>query len=287
MLAGVLALLNLPVAQFPPLAPPAIAITVTYPGASAETVENTVVQPIEQQMSGLDNLIYMSSESDKDGSITITLSFAQGTNPNIAQVQVQNKLQLALPRLPQAVQQQGLRVAKAAKNILLAVAFVSTDDSMQSRGHRRLRRLPRTGSGEPHPRSGRLPALRRAVRDAHLARPGEAQQLRPDSARCQQCRQGAEHPGRLRRARRAAGRRRAAAECDDHRSLLPPDAGAVWQILLRVEPNGAQVRLRDVARISFGGENYSDESEIQRSSGGGHSSSSWRAAPTRSTPSRP
>ncbi|HVH83790.1 MAG TPA: efflux RND transporter permease subunit, partial [Steroidobacteraceae bacterium] len=95
MMAGVLALLSLPVAQFPALAPPAVAITVTYPGASAETVEGTVVQPIEQQMTGLDGLLYMSSESDKDGSITITVSFAQGTNPDIAQVQVQNKLQLA------------------------------------------------------------------------------------------------------------------------------------------------------------------------------------------------
>ena len=114
MMAGVLALLTLPVAQFPPLAPPSVAITVTYPGASAETVEGTVVQPIEQQMTGLDGLLYMTSESDKDGSITITLSFAQGTNPDIAQVQVQNKLQLALPRLPQAVQQQGVqqRVAR-------------------------------------------------------------------------------------------------------------------------------------------------------------------------------
>ena len=131
MMAGVLALLNLPVAQFPPLAPPAVAITVTYPGASAETVEGTVVQPIEQQMTGLDGLLYMSSESDKDGTITITLSFAQGTNPDIAQVQVQNKLQLALPRLPAAVQQQGVQVAKSAKNFLLAVAFVSTDRSLR------------------------------------------------------------------------------------------------------------------------------------------------------------
>ena len=103
MMAGVLALLNLPVAQFPPLAPPSVAITVTYPGASAETVEGTVVQPIEQQMTGLDGLLYMTSESDKDGSITITLSFAQGTNPDIAQVRrCRTEAQLALPRLPPA-----------------------------------------------------------------------------------------------------------------------------------------------------------------------------------------
>src|ERR1700691_3903808 len=105
MMAGAIALFNLPVAQFPALAPPAVSITVTYPGASAETVENTVVQVIEPQMNGLDKLLYMSSESDKDASITMTLSCAQGTDPNIAQVQVQNKLQLALPRLPLAVQQ--------------------------------------------------------------------------------------------------------------------------------------------------------------------------------------
>src|ERR1700694_4711123 len=131
-LIGALAIKNLPVAQYPSIAPPSIAITVNYPGASAETVQDTVVQVIEQQMSGLDHLLYFSSESDKDGTMTITLNFEQGTNPDIAQVQVQNKLQLATPLLPPEVQQQGIRVAKAFKTFLLAVAFVSTDGSMSS-----------------------------------------------------------------------------------------------------------------------------------------------------------
>ena len=132
MLAGGLALVTLPIAQYPSIAPPAISISVVYPGASAETVQNTVTQVIEQQMSGLDHLLYFTSESDKDGTMTITLNFAQGTNPDIAQVQVQNKLQLATPLLPTEVQLQGLRVAKATKNFLVVVGFVSTDGSMQS-----------------------------------------------------------------------------------------------------------------------------------------------------------
>jgi multidrug efflux pump len=107
-------------------------ITVRYPGASAETVESTIVQVIEQQMTGLDNLLYFSSESDKDGSMTIMLFFKQGTNPDIAQVQVQNKLQLATPLLPDAVQRQGIRVTKSMKNYLILAAFISTDGWMSA-----------------------------------------------------------------------------------------------------------------------------------------------------------
>ena len=95
MLAGGLSILSLPVNQYPAIAPPAIAVQVSYPGASAETVQDTVVQVIEQQMNGIDNLRYISSESNSDGSMTITVTFEQGTDPDIAQVQVQNKLQLA------------------------------------------------------------------------------------------------------------------------------------------------------------------------------------------------
>src|SRR5258708_11085179 len=110
MIAGALAAYTLPVAQYPLIAPPQISITVTYPGASAQTVQDTVVQVIEQQMNGIDHLIYLSSTSDNYGLGVLTLTFEPGTNPDIAQVQVQNKLQLATPLLPLAVQQYGIAV---------------------------------------------------------------------------------------------------------------------------------------------------------------------------------
>ncbi len=130
MLAGVLSLLKLPVNQYPSIAPPAVGISVAYPGASAQTVQDTVVQVIEQQLNGIDGLRYISSESNSDGSMSITVTFDQGTDPDIAQVQVQNKLQLATPLLPQEVQQQGIRVTKATSNFLMVIGVVSADGSM-------------------------------------------------------------------------------------------------------------------------------------------------------------
>src|SRR6202162_622283 len=130
MLAGGLSIFTLPIDQYPPIAPPTVQISSSYPGASAATVNNVVVQVIEQQMSGIDNLIYMSSTSDDTGQSTTTLTFAPGTNPDIAQVQVQNKLQLAVPLLPQQVQQAGVRVTKSTSAFLMFVGFISTDNSM-------------------------------------------------------------------------------------------------------------------------------------------------------------
>ena len=129
MLAGVLAIRSLPIAQFPTIAPPAVSITATYPGADATTLENTTTQIIEQQLKGIDNLRYFSASSSSAGTVTITLTFEQGTDPDIAQVQVQNKLQAATPLLPQEVQQQGIRVAKATNNFLLVMALYSDDGS--------------------------------------------------------------------------------------------------------------------------------------------------------------
>lgn len=130
MLSGALAIKNLPINQFPDVAPPAVSISVVYPGASARTLQDTVTQVIEQQMNGLDGLRYISSASNADGSMEIVVTFAQGTDPDIAQVQVQNKLQLATPMLPEEVQRQGLRVAKYKTNFMLVIGLVSEDGSM-------------------------------------------------------------------------------------------------------------------------------------------------------------
>ena len=130
MLAGLLAIKTLPVSQYPPIAPPQITINAMYPGASAQTVQDTVTQVIEQKLNGIDNLIYMSSTSDSAGAVAINLNFKAGTDPSIAQVQVQNKLQLATPLLPQIVQRQGIAVVKSGRNYLLIVGLVSEDGSM-------------------------------------------------------------------------------------------------------------------------------------------------------------
>ena len=129
-LGGLLAIKTLPVSQYPPIAPPQVAINAVYPGASAQTVQDTVTQVIEQKLNGIDNLIYMSSTSDSSGAVSITLTFKAGTDPNIAQVQVQNKLQLAVPLLPQIVQRQGIQVVKSTRNFLMIVGLVSEDGSM-------------------------------------------------------------------------------------------------------------------------------------------------------------
>lgn len=129
-LTGVLAIKSLPVEQYPDLAPPNVRITANYPGASASTLENTVTQIIEQSMTGIDNLMYMSSQSSNTGQATITLTFSAGTNPDEARQQVQNQLQSALRKLPQDVQQQGVTVNKTGESNILMYAFVSTDGSM-------------------------------------------------------------------------------------------------------------------------------------------------------------
>ena len=133
MLAGGLAIYKLPISQYPPIAPPSIAIDAFYPGASAETVENSVVQIIEQKMTGFADLLYMNATSDSSGSGRIELTFTPGTDPDLAWSKVQNKLQLAMSSLPDVVQRQGIKVSKSTRNYLILVGLISEDDSMD--GH--------------------------------------------------------------------------------------------------------------------------------------------------------
>ncbi|MCO6439343.1 MAG: efflux RND transporter permease subunit [Phycisphaerae bacterium] len=130
MLAGALAIYSLPISQYPPIAPPSIAVDAFYPGASAETVENSVVQIIEQKMTGLNRLLYMSATSDSSGAGRLELTFEPGTDPDLAWAEVQNKLQLATASLPDVVQRQGITVSKSTRNYLIIVGLVSEDGSM-------------------------------------------------------------------------------------------------------------------------------------------------------------
>ena len=121
MLAGIISITRLPISQYPNIAPPTVVVNAAYPGADSKTVEQAVTQIIEQNMTSLDGLLYMASTSNNAGNVTITLTFASGTNPDIAQVQVQNRLQQAVPLLPQIVQQQGISVTKANNIFLMGV----------------------------------------------------------------------------------------------------------------------------------------------------------------------
>jgi multidrug efflux pump len=132
MLGGVLAIMRLPIAQYPQIAPTVVTISATYPGANAETAENSVTKVIEQNMTGLDNLQYMSSSSTSTGAVSISLTFNNQADADIAQVQVQNKLQLATPLLPQVVQQQGIKVVKSSSSFLMVLGFVSDDGRLSA-----------------------------------------------------------------------------------------------------------------------------------------------------------
>ena len=257
MLAGGLAVATLPIAQYPSIAPPAISIAVTYPGASAETVQNTVAQVIEQQMSGLDHLLYFTSESDKDGSMTITLYFAQGTNPDISQVQVQNKLALATPLLPTEVQLQGLRVAKATRNFLVIVGFVSTDGSMTApdigdyvASHVQDPISRTLGVGD-YQLFGSQYAMRIWLDPAKLNNFG----LTPDDVASALVAQNVQvAAGEIGGLPSVKGQRLNATIIGPQWLQKPEQFGS---ILLRVNTNGSRVLLRDVARVELGAENYS------------------------------
>jgi len=257
MLAGALSILKLPVSQYPAIAPPSVSISAVYPGASAKTLEDTVTQVIEQQMNGIDNLMYMASTSDSSGAATITLTFKAGTNPDIAQVQVQNKLQLATPLLPQEVQQQGIRVAKATKNFLVIVGLVSTDGSMNKNDlgdyisaniKDPISRLPGVGDIQVF---GSQYAMRIWL-DPNKLNSYQLTALDVSSAISAQNVQVS--AGQLGGAPAVPGQQLNATITAQTRLQTPEQFG---NILLKVTPDGSKVLLKDVARMELGGEDYS------------------------------
>jgi len=257
MLVGGLSILKLPINQYPSIAPPAIAIAVSYPGASAQTVQDTVVQVIEQQLNGIDNLRYVTSESNSDGSMTITATFNQGTSPDTAQVQVQNKLNLATPLLPQEVQQQGIRVTKAVKNFLMVIGLVSADGSMSrddlanyivSNMQDPISRTPGVGDFQVF---GAQYAMRIWLDPAKLNK----FQLTPMDVQSAIAAQNVQvSSGQLGGLPAVAGQQLNATIIGKTRLQ---SAEQFQKILLKVNTDGSQVRLADVAEVALGGENYS------------------------------
>jgi len=257
--AGGLAIYNLPISQYPPMAPPSIYIQAFYPGASAETVENSVTQIIEQKMTGLDKMIYLSATSDSAGSSRIELTFAPGTDPDLAWAKVQNKLQLAMASLPEVVQQTGVSVGKATKNYLMMVGLISEDGSMdgndlrdyaQSNLEKVVARVPGVGEVENF---GYQYAMRVWLNpdklvDYHLTVEDVITALRSYNVEVS--------AGQFGGAPAMKGQRLNASIIVQSLLRTPDEFSA---IPLRVNPDGSIVRIKDVGRTELGTDYYDVE----------------------------
>jgi hydrophobe/amphiphile efflux-1 (HAE1) family protein len=255
MLAGGIAALTLPIEQYPPIAPPSVVISATYPGADANSLQNSVTQVIEQQLTGLDNLLYFSSQSNADGTVQITATFAAGTNPDIAQVQVQNKVQAAVPLLPAAVQQLGVVVAKNTPNFIVVIGVyddtgrysnVDISDFITSKMQDPLSRVPGVGNTRVF---GAQYAMRiwldpfklhnYTLQPADVFAAVQAQNVQVSAGQI-----GAQ----------PATQASVNATVTAQSQLQTPEQ--FRNIILKTSPSGAVVRLGDVARVELGAETY-------------------------------
>ncbi|WP_049630127.1 efflux RND transporter permease subunit [Cellvibrio sp. pealriver] len=261
MLAGLLSIAKLPIEQYPQVAPPSVSISANYPGASAQTVQDTVIQIIEQGLTGIDNVEYMSSNSESSGRGDVTLTFKAGTDPDIAQVQVQNKLQTAMPLLPQEVQQQGIRVTKSTAGFLMVAAFVSSDgrmdkydiaDYVAANVQDQLSRVNGVGQIQLF---GSQYAMRIWLDANKLANYKLTTIDIVSAIRAQNAQIAA---GELGGTPALPGQQINASIVVQTRLNTPEQ---FKNILLRVNQDGSQIRLGDVARVELGGENYQFETE--------------------------
>ncbi len=246
MILGALATYNLPISQYPPIAPPAIAITAFYPGASAQTVENSVTQIIEQKMTGFDDMLYLSGMSDASGSARIELTFKPGTDPDLAWAKVQNKLQLAMASLPEAVQRSGVQVSKSTRNYLILAGLVSEDGSMtgddlrdyaQSNLEKVLARVPGVGEVQNF---GSQYAMRvwlnpDKLTTYNLTIADVIQALRAYNVEI------------------SAGQQLNASIVVQNLLQTPEEFAA---IPIRINPDGSSIHIRDVGRTELGAESY-------------------------------
>ena len=269
MLAGVGAIATLPIAQYPDVAPPQVTVSATYPGANALTIQNSVTQVIEQQLTGIDGLLYFSSSSSSRGSVTITVTFEKGTDPDIAQVQVQNQVQQAISRLPQQVQQQGLRVRKSNPDFLLIAGVYDTTDTLTN-----VDVADYLVSNLQDP-LGRVPG----VGDTNVFGSQYAMRIWLDPARLASY---ALMPGDVVTAITSQNAEVAAGEIGGQPMPLTQMLNATVtaqsrlqtpeqfrDIILKTQGNGATVRLSDVARIELGAESYAALSRVNRHPGSG------------------
>jgi len=262
MVIGATAITQLPVAQYPPVAPPSVVITATYPGASAQTLEDSVLSVIEREMNGSPGLIYMESVAQANGTGTLTLSFEPGTNADLAQVDVQNRLSRAAPRLPAAVTQQGVRVDKSRNNFLLFTILSSTDpawdpvalgDYASRNVLPELQRVPGVGQAQLF---GTERAMRVWIDPARLQGYGLSATDVTAAIRAQNAQVSAGEIGAL---PNVAGQGIAATV------VVPGQLGSVEafeRLLLRANADGSTVRLKDVARVELGGQLYATSARL-------------------------
>jgi multidrug efflux pump len=255
-LAGAAAIFNVPVSAYPPIAPPQISISAVYPGASAEVIEKSVTSVIEQQLTGVDNLLYFDSTSRSNGTVQITLTFISGTDPDIAQVQVQNRLSVAQPRLPQEVVQNGITVSKANNDFLMVVALRSEDRSLDTYALNNLiasqvldpiRRLPGVGDANLF---GAAYAMRIWLNPDKLRGYGLSASQVLAAVRDQNVQIAAGYIG----AEPAPPGQGFSASVNAASRFTSTDQ--FGDIILRTSPDGSSVRLKDVARIDLGAETY-------------------------------
>lgn len=261
MLAGLLSIFKLPIEQYPQIAPPSVSINLNYPGASAQTVQDTVIQIVEQSLTGIDNVKYMSSTSESSGSGNVSLTFETGTDPDVAQVQVQNKLQSAMPLLPQEVQRQGVRVTKSTAGFLMVAAFVSADgrmdkydiaDYVASTVQDPLSRINGVGSVQLF---GSQYAMRIWLDADKLASYKITTLDIVTAIRSQNAQIAAGELG---------GTPSVPGQQINASIVVQTRLNSVEQfrnIMLRVNQDGSQIRLGDVAKVELGGENYQFETE--------------------------